>query len=211
MNDSTVYSPPSAARLEKITGTEVTRMNDNEIIAMLFDRNERAVGAIAEKYGGYCAAIARNILANREDTEQCVNDAYMKIWESIPPERPKIFAAFLAKVTRRLAIDRYRHDHAAKRGGDGTELILEELEECVSDGGSVEDEAERRELIAAVNRFLGGLPARSRVMFTARYCWCESVKSIAARFGVKENSVSVSLARTRGQLREFMKKEGYEL
>lgn len=211
MNCNTAYSPPKITRLENYTGTEVTAMNDNEIISMLFDRNEAAIGAIAGKYGGSCASIARNILANREDAEQCVNDAYMKVWESIPPERPKIFYAFLAKITRRLAIDRYRLDHASKRGGGETRLILDELEECVSDGKSVEDETERREMTAAVNRFLGGLPARSRVIFTARYCCCESVKSIAARFGIKENSVSVSLTRTREQLREFMKKEGYEL
>lgn len=156
MNDTTAYSPP-AARHKKSTRTEVTRMNDNEIIEQLFDRNENALGAVARKYGGYCSTIARNILVNHEDAEQCVNDAYMKLWESIPPERPKTLAAFLAKITRRLAIDRYRHEHASKRGGDGTELILEELEECVSDGVSVEDEAERREMIAAVNRFLSGL------------------------------------------------------
>lgn len=186
-------------------------MNDNEIIAMLFDRDEEAVGAIAVKYGGYCHSIAQNILENREDAEQCVNDTYMKVWESIPPQKPKIFSAFLAKITRNLAIDRYRCEHSAKRGGSETALIFEELEECVSCGGSVEDEAERREMTAAVNRFLGRLTQRSRVMFVSRYCYCESVSSIAARFGIRENSVSVSLARTRRHLREYMRKEGYEL
>lgn len=211
MNDSIAYSPPNAARFENDPRMGVTQLDDKEIIAMLFDRDEDAVGALAGKYGSYCSAIARNILENREDAEQCVNDAYMRAWESIPPQRPKLLSAFLAKITRHLAIDRYRREHSAKRGGNETALIFEELEECVSDGSSVESETERREIIAAVNRFLGRLPARSRVMFVARYCYCESVKSIAARFGIKENSVSVSLARTRGQLRDFMRKEGYEL
>ena len=91
------------------------------------------------------------------------------------------------------------------------ELIFEELEECVSDGSSVEATAERREILAAVNRFLGKLSAKKRIMFVSRYCYCESVHDIAARFGVKENNVSVSLNRTRAQLRDYMKKEGYEL
>lgn len=196
---------------DNVSDKGVVRLDDSEIIGMLFDRDEDALAAIKDKYGGYCTTIARNILENAEDTEECVNDTYMRVWETVPPEKPKKLSAFLAKITRNLAIDRYRREHSQKRGGDETELIFEELADCVSDGSSVEETAERRAMIAAINRFLGRLPARSRIMFVSRYCYCESVRSIALRLGVKENSVSVSLNRTRSQLREFMKKEGYEL
>ena len=186
-------------------------MDDNAIVEMFFERDERAVSAIRLKYGGYCRAIALNILGNEQETEECLNDTYLKAWENIPPEKPRILSAFLAKLTRNLAIDRYRKNRAQKRGGSETELIFEELEGCVSGGGSVEAAAERREVLAAVNRFLEKLPARQRVMFVSRYCCCENVRSIAARFGIKENNVSVTLNRTRTKLREYLKKEGYEL
>lgn len=213
MNNGIAFSPSNGmvTVFDNISGKGVIRLDDSEIIGMLFDRDEDALAAIKDKYGGYCSTIARNILENNEDTEECVNDTYMRVWETVPPEKPKRLSAFLAKITRNLAIDRYRRDHSQKRGGDETELIFEELEDCVSGGSSVEATAERREMIAAVNRFLGRLPAKNRIMFVSRYCYCESVRSIAFRFGVKENSVSACLNRTRAQLREFMKKEGYEL
>lgn len=214
MNSNIALSPSVGGEIfidSTNSGSEVVRLDDSEIIGMLFDRDESALTALSKKYGSYCASIANNILRNREDSEECVNDTYMKTWESIPPEKPRILSAFLAKITRNLAIDRYRRDHSKKRGGDDMELIFEELEECVSDGSSVEATAERREILAAVNRFLGRLSAKNRIMFVSRYCYCESVHDIAARFGVKENNVSVSLNRTRAQLREYMKKEGYEL
>lgn len=214
MNGNIAVSPSAGGEIlidSANTGSEVVRLDDGVIIDMLFDRDESALTELSRKYGSYCASIANNILRNREDSEECVNDTYMKTWESIPPEKPRILAAFLAKITRNLAIDRYRRDHSKKRGGDDMELIFEELEECVSDGSSVEATAERREILAAVNRFLGKLSAKNRIMFVSRYCYCESVHDIAARFGVKENNVSVSLNRTRAQLREYMRKEGYEL
>lgn len=214
MNSNIALSPSVGGEIfidSTNSGSEVVRLDDSEIIGMLFDRDESALTALSRKYGSYCTSIANNILRNREDSEECVNDTYMKTWESIPPEKPKFLSAFLAKITRNLAIDRYRRDHSQKRGGDDMELIFEELEECVSDGSSVEATAERREILAAVNRFLGKLSAKNRIMFVSRYCYCESVHDIAARFGVKENNVSVSLNRTRAQLREYMKKEGYEL
>lgn len=186
-------------------------MDDNAIVEMFFERNERAISAIGEKYGGYCRTIAMNILGNDQETDECLNDTYLKAWESIPPEKPRVLSAFLAKITRNLAIDRYRKNRSRKRGGNETELIFEELESCVSAGGSVEAAAERREILTAVNRFLKNLPAKNRIMFVSRYCYCESVRSIAARFGVKENNVSVTLNRTRTRLREYLKKEGYEL
>jgi len=194
MNNDIAFSPSGGVVtvFEDVSERSEAGLDDSEIIGMLFDRDENGLAAVKNKYGGYCSAIARNILENAQDTEECVNDTYMRVWETIPPEKPRALSAFLAKITRNIAIDRYRREHMQKRG-------------------SVEASAERHEMIAAVNRFLGRLPAKSRVMFVSRYCYCESIRSIALRFGTSENSVSVCLNRTRAKLRDFMKKEGYEL
>lgn len=183
-------------------------MEDSKIIALFWERSESAISAAAEKYGGYCARIAENILQNPQDAEECVNTAYLKVWRSIPPEKPKVFSAYLAKLTRSTAIDVYRKKHSEKRGKGEIPLIYDELAECVSDKSSPASEAERRELLTAINGFLSALPKRKRVIFVSRYCMCQSVKEITARLGMRENSVSVTLSRTARQLRDFLIKEG---
>ena len=191
--------------------TEVTQLTDSEIVALFLERNESAISAASEQYGRYCTKIARNILHNEQDAEECVNDTLMRAWEKIPPEKPRILSAFLAKLTRNIAIDKYRYERAERRGGGETALVFEELSECVSGGGSVEAAAERHELLAEINKFLGRQSRKNRIMFVARYCCCESIHSIASRLGLTENNVSVSLSRTRASLREYLKKRGYEL
>lgn len=186
-------------------------MEDEVLISMFYDRNESVLTAVNKKYGGYCSAIARNILKNEQETEECINDLLMKVWEKIPPEKPRIFSAFLAKLTRNLAIDRYRKNKSARRIGDEVPAVLDELAECVSDSTDVQGTAERAELLAAINRFLDNQPKNARIAFVSRYCCCESVSSISGRLGISENNVSVILNRTRKKLREYLEKEGYEL
>lgn len=186
-------------------------MTDSEIIELYLRRDERAIAATQERFGKYCEKIARNILTDEQDALECVNDVYLKVWESIPPERPDIFPAYLAALTRRTAISRYRKEKAEKRGGGEVALILGELSELVSDGSSVEKNAERREIIALINRFLEALPEMSRRVFVLRFVCCESVRDIARRFGKSENSVSVSLNRIKNQLKKHLDKEGFDL
>lgn len=186
-------------------------MTDLEIVALFEKRDKRAVSAVSEKYGAGCTGIAMNILRNREDAEQCANDVYLKIWDSIPPEKPRSLCAFVGKITRNLAIDQYRKNHTEKRGNGEVPLILDELSECVSDGTSVEKTVLRSELLAAINRFLEELPAPKRIAFVSRYCLCEDVKSIAKRLGMTCNGVSVSLNRTRKSLVSYLNKEGFEI
>lgn len=186
-------------------------MTDSEIIELYLRRDERAIAATQERFGKYCEKIARNILADDQDAQECVNDVYLKVWESIPPEHPDILAAYLAAITRRTALSRYRRGRAEKRGGKEVALILGELSELVSDSSSVEDTAERRELIGAINRFLETLSETSRRIFVLRFVCCESVRDIARRFGKSENSVSVNLNRTKKQLKKHLNKEGFEL
>lgn len=190
---------------------EVTQLTDNEIILLFNARNERALSAVSEKYGTNCSRIAKNILKNDQDAEECVNDTYLKVWESIPPERPDSLCVYVAKVTRNSAIDRYRSERSEKRGGGEIPLILDELAECVSDNSSVELTAERHELLSAVNEYLETLPSEKRIAFVSRYTLCESVKSIAQRLGITQNNVSVNLGRTRKGLIDYLKRKGFEI
>lgn len=184
-------------------------MTDGEIIELYLRRDERAIAVTQERFGKYCEKIARNVLGDEQDALECVNDVYLKVWESIPPERPDIFPAYLAAITRRAAISRYRKDKAEKRGGGEVALILGELSELVSDGSGVEKEIERQELADSINRFLEELPEMNRRFFVLRFVCCESVRDIARRFGKSENSVSVSLNRTKKQLKKHLDKDGF--
>ncbi|MDE6726947.1 MAG: sigma-70 family RNA polymerase sigma factor [Oscillospiraceae bacterium] len=186
-------------------------MTDSDIIELYMRRDERAIAETQKIYGKYCEKVARNILGDEQEARECVNDTYLKAWENIPPERPQSLAAYLAKLTRNGALSRYRHSTAGKRGGETVPLILDELSEIVSDGSSVEKTAENHEIISEINRFLETLPETSRRIFVLRYICCESVRSIAQRFGIRENSVSVNLNRTKKQLKKHLNKEGYDL
>ncbi|MBD5117072.1 MAG: sigma-70 family RNA polymerase sigma factor [Ruminococcaceae bacterium] len=186
-------------------------MEDSKIIALYWERNESAITQTAEKYGHYCIMIAKNILQNQQDAEECVNTAYLKAWENIPPEKPSVFSAFLAKLTRNTAIDTYRKSRSEKRGNGEIPLIYDELENLVSDKSDPVSTAERNEILSAINVFLSELPKRKRVIFVSRYCCCQSVKEIAARLGMSENNVSVNLNRIGNRLREYLLKRGHEI
>lgn len=186
-------------------------MEDREIVNLYWERNSSAIKETASKYGGYCKAIAKNILGSDEDAEECVNDTYLNTWNSIPPSRPNVLSTYLGKITRNLSFDRFRHRHAGKRGGGEMELVLEELGECVSDADSVEQEAEKKELVRAINSFLDTLPQEKCGIFLCRYWYAIPVSEIATRFSMKEGNVSVILNRIRGKLRTYLIERGYDL
>jgi len=185
-------------------------MNDQSIILQLEQRDETALTALSERCGPECRALAQNLLGSREDAEECWSDALLRAWNAIPPERPAHLRAYLAKLTRRLAIDRLRASGADKRGGGELPLVLEELAECLpGDAGDAEDAALTRALGEAVSRFLWTLPARERAIFVRRCFSAEPNRDIALDLGMRENAVAVSLRRTRGKLRAWLEKEGY--
>lgn len=186
-------------------------MDDAEIVQLYWDRNEQAIPATAGKYGRYCSSIAQNILGNREDTEECVNDTYLNAWNSMPPHRPNILSAFLGKITRNLSFNRYQHNTAGKRGGGETAVVLDELAELVAAPGRVEQEIDRRELVNAIDLFLGSLSAGKRSIFVCRYWYFDRVSEIASRFGMTENNVSVTLRRLRRKLHDHLLERGFEL
>lgn len=185
-------------------------MDDERIVGLFFRRDERAVEETAAKYGKYCYSIANNILANREDAQECVNDTYMDAWNSIPPHRPSSLALFLGKITRRISIDRWRRRSARKRGGGEMALVLDELYECIADSGDVEQEFEKRHLSEAINSFVKTLPKQEQKVFLCRYWYMDPIASISKRFGYSESKVKSMLYRTREKLRIRLREEGYE-
>ena len=183
-------------------------MTDAEILDLYQKRSETAIEETARQYGRYCTAIAMNILRNAEDSDECVNDTYLNAWNSIPPERPSVFPAFLGRITRNLALDRYKARKTQKRAGDETSLLLSELEDCIPSGRSVEDEIEAGIISETIDKFLSGIGKDDRVFFVRRYWYADSISAIARRFAVSESKVKSNLFRTRNKLRDYLIKEG---
>lgn len=186
-------------------------MEDSKIVQLYWDRSQDAIAQTAKKYGKYCAAIARNILGNREDTEECVNDTYMNAWNSMPDHRPSELSTYLGKITRNLAFNRYKKEHAGKRGGTEIPVILDELGECICGKENIEKELEYKELVNMINAFLATLPIKKRNIFVCRYWYSDSVSDIARRFDMKENAVSMVLSRLRMKLRDYLMERGVEI
>ena len=184
-------------------------MDDSEIVRLFSERSEQAIAEAMAKYKGDCTKIAYNILYSHEDAEECVNDAFLKVWDMIPPNKPEMLSTFIGKITRNLAINRYRQTLAEKRGSGEAAVAFEELSAVISDSTDVANDAERRELLGEINKFLGKLPEKKRSIFVCRYWYCDSIREIAEQFRLSESNVSVILNRTRQKLREHLQKRGY--
>ena len=177
-------------------------MTDQEIISLYFARDEQAITETARVYGSMCMHTAMRVLDNRLDAEECVSDTYLKAWNSIPPERPSVLGAFLCRITRNLAITRYRALHRRKRNRD-LELSLSELAECIP---AVPEDDTLRYLI---DSFLRSLDELDRRLFLGRYFHNYTVRRMAKAYGMTENAVSLRLYKTREKLRAYLEKEGY--
>ena len=184
-------------------------MEDVRIVELFWERSETAIEETQRKYGRYCYHIAYNILFSNEDSEECVNDTYLRAWNAMPPHRPERLSAFLGKIVRNLALDRYDKKMATKRSA-GVELALDELEECVADTDEVWNEDEQR-LRTAINGFLAALPRRDRMIFIRRYWYVSPISQIATEFGAEEGNIKVILHRVRKKFREHLIKEGIEI
>lgn len=186
-------------------------MRDTAIIDMYFARDEQAIAATQETYGGYCHSIAWNVLHDTEDSEECVNDTWLRAWNSIPPTRPERLSVYLGTITRNLALDRWKSKHTARRGNGEMALVLDEIAELVPDQSSVEDAIETARLEELINAFLHSLPERDCNVFLRRYWYLEEYGEIARRYHLNLNTVKSSIHRTRGKLKSFLEKEGVTL
>lgn len=181
--------------------------DDQKIIELYCNRSENAIAETAAKYGRYCNSIAYGILKSHEDAQECVSDVYLSAWNAIPPRCPENLGTYLGKITRNLSIDRLRARSREKRGGGDAPLALDELEEVVAGSDSPENEAVRKELIAALNRFLGELPQQERYVFVRRYWYLDSLGDIAKNTGFSGSKVASMLYRLRGRLKKQLIKE----
>lgn len=186
-------------------------MRDTEILDLYWERNEQAISETQKSYGNYCYSISYNILHTKEDSEECVNDTWLRAWNAIPPNRPGRLALFLGTITRNLSFDKWKRKNALKRGNGEMEMALDELMECVPSGNSTEDAVEEAELERMLNRFLGMLSDRDRNIFLRRYWYVEECREIADHYGMKLNTVKTALFRIRGRLKEYLEQEGVVL
>lgn len=186
-------------------------MEDKRILDLYWARSERAISETADKYGRYCHFIAYGILQNAEDSEECVNETWLKAWGLMPPKRPDRLSTFLGKITRNLSLNRYKQYTAEKRGGGQTALALDELQECIPASDRVERIVDDLVLTEVLNRFLASLPVERRKIFMRRYWYLSSVKEIAEDFGIGESKVKMALLRSRNELKNLMEKEGIAL
>ena len=186
-------------------------MDDEKIVQLYFERNEQAIQETSDKYGNYCTSIAKNILGNNEDAEECVNDTYLNTWNSIPPHKPKMLSTFLGKIVRNLSFNRYKYNNADKRGGGELPFVLDELAECISGNDNPADAFEMKELISTINKFLSTLPEFKRNIFIRRYWYTDSIVDIAKRYGIETTAVSMMLNRIRYKLRNYLIEQGYSI
>lgn len=184
-------------------------MGDEQIVAQFFSRSESAIEALQMKYGALSRKIARNILPDERDVEECVQDACLRVWDSVPPEKPESLGAYFARITRNLALDRYAYNRAEKRSTALT-VAYEELEPCLGEASDLEEIFVREEFRTILNGFLRQLQKDSRIIFVRRYFYGDSVEQIAQFCGCSEAKVKSSLFRARNKLREVLLKEGVD-
>ena len=187
-------------------GERRKHMEDKQIIELYFTRSEEAIGESAKKYGGYCRTIAGHILPNAADAEECVSDAYLAVWNTIPPARPDPLSAYICRLGRNCALKKLRSRTALKRSG--YEVSLEELSECIP-GSDTETAWQAQALGEAIDRYLATLTKENRVIFLRRYWFGDSLKDISRRMGIRENTLAVRLSRIRDDLKDYLIKEGF--
>ena len=181
---------------------------DQDILALCHAREPQAIAAMAEQYGAYCHRVAHNILGNPSDAEECVNDAYLAVWNAIPGASPAHLLPYLAKTTRNIALKRLEHNQAQKRDSR-LNVLLDELAEVLPSEESVEDAMLQRELMGAINDFLRHKASRTeRILFLRRYFWGDSIGDLCVAFRFSESKVRSQLFRTRGRLRSYLKERG---
>lgn len=182
-------------------------IDDEKIIELFFARSEQAIWELDNKYGRIFSKLAQNILNNKQDAEECLNDSYWGAWNKIPPAHPNPLRAYICKIVRNISLTAYWKRAADKRGSHYT-IALEEIEACTADPRTVESEMEVKELARRIEEFLETLSAENRVIFMRRYWFSESYKDIAEFVGITEKNVSVRLTRIRQKMKIYLSERG---
>ena len=186
-------------------------MRDDQIIDLYWQRKEAAIQETEVKYGHYLTAIAYNILSDLEDSKESVNDTYMQAWNSMPPHKPTVLSAYLAKITRGIAIDIVRRKNRNKRVPTEYMTSLSELADCITDSQNVEREVDQQQLGASINAFVRSLPEEARHLFIGRYFYMDSLREAARYCGMSEAKAKSMLHRVRHSLKAHLEKEGFDL
>ncbi len=186
------------------------KLTDEEILALYYERSENAICETDRKYGKLCRKISNGIILDKRDREEIINDTWLALWDAIPPGKPDSFKAYVCRVVKNLALKKYEYNHAMKRRSE-YEISLEELADCVSGGGNVEESMLQKELVDVINQFLKSISRENRMIFLRRYWFMHSVKDIARDNHISEKSASMRLTRIRQQLKMYLHKEGYGL
>ena len=182
--------------------------SEDAILGLLFARDEAALQEIQSAYGKLCYKLANDILNNREDSEECVNDMLLKVWKTIPPKHPDSLVAYVITIIRNTAVNRYLAMKTQKRGGNQFETAWEELETTLESGEDLNDTVDLHELTAQIEQFLETLSPQTRRVFLRRYYMSESVSEIAESCGMSVSAVKISLMRTRDKLKKYLREEG---
>lgn len=184
-------------------------MDDSGIIELFFERSEQAIAELSRKYGGIIRKLAENILRDKQDAEDCVNDTYFDVWNAIPPQRPGSLTAFVCRIARNISLDRYRYNSSQKRGA--YTVCLDELAECVSSEETVETLFDANELTSLIEEFLDTLGETNRLIFVRRYWYIDSTRDIAAASGLGDGAVRTRLTRLRTELKQFLIERGVDI
>ena len=178
-------------------------IDDEKIITLFFERDQQGIRELDIKYGKICHNLSYNIVNSRQDAEECVNDAYLGAWNAIPPTRPKPLLSYIVKIVRNISLKSYWKEEAAKRNSSYT-IAMQEIDGCIADKKTVDDEVEARELACIIEEFLDTLTAENRVIFMRRYWFADSYKDIAEFVGLSEKNISVRLTRIREKMKQYL-------
>ena len=182
-------------------------MEDSKIIKLFFDRSEEAITELSEKYGKVCKSVAEDILNNQRDSEECVNDAFLAVWNTIPPQKPEHLLSYVCRIVRNLAIKKY-HANTAQKRNSIYDVALDEIKECFPSFVSVEDEIESGEFSKVIDRFLESMDKQNKILFVRRYYYSDSIEELAELFRTSKHNISVRLSRMRKKLKKYLIKEG---
>ena len=185
-------------------------LEDREIVALFFERSEQAIVELSDKYGAMCRKVAENILNDKLDSEECVNDAYLVVWNTVPPQQPDPLSSYLCSIVRNLALKKY-HENTAKKRNSIYDVALEEIADCIPASYSVEDEVAAREVAELIESFLETLDRQDRILFVRRYFHADSIEDLAGLFHKSRHYISVRLSRIRKALKQYLAEKGVSI